>query len=133
MESVLQKSRNTPVLIKLSPDLSEEDLEDVIEASIASGISGLIATNTTSSRPVLNAEKFEKGGLSGAPLFDLSRSRIASILRITDSRLPIIGCGGVDRVERAQALLDMGCAAVQLYTGLVYQGPGLIKRINDSL
>ncbi len=73
------------------------------------------------------------GGFSGRPLFDLARSRIEIVLRATAGRVPVVGVGGVDSGQRARALLDLGCAAVQVFTALIYEGPGLIRRLNRDL
>lgn len=122
-----------PVMVKISPDLAEEDLDAAVEVAYQSGCLALIATNTTSSRPQTTGRLDEGGGMSGAPLWPLARRRIRRALAVADGRLPIIGVGGVRSAEQARALLDDGCAAVQLYTGLIFEGPGLVHRINRGL
>ena len=92
-----------------------------------------VATNTTVTRPTDASKAYEGGGLSGAPLFDLASSRIQLVLEAARGRVPVIGVGGVDSPDRAKTLLNMGCSAVELYTGLVFSGPGLVGRINRSL
>ena len=131
-ETVLAEADGTPVFVKLAPDLADDDLRASVEASAEVGASGLIATNTTITRPV-PGEDHPKGGLSGRPLFDLAQSKIKVVLDAASNRLPVIGVGGVDSAARAQAYLDLGCAAVQLYTGLIYGGPGLPRRIVRGL
>ncbi|WP_237565459.1 quinone-dependent dihydroorotate dehydrogenase [Ornithinimicrobium cavernae] len=124
--------RATPVLVKLAPDLSDAALDQALEVATGSGASGLIATNTTiARRHVAPADRDlagrEAGGLSGAPLTRRSREVVARIRRETD--LPLIGVGGVMTADDAAALLDLGADLVQVYTGLIYAGPGLVRRI----
>lgn len=129
------ESQGKPVWIKLSPDLGDEALGEAVEVARSGGAAGLIATNTTITRPVEcpSPEGGElKGGFSGQPLYPLSKGRITALLSLAGD-LPVVGVGGVDRPERAQELLDAGCTAVQLYTGLIYQGPTLPSRINRGL
>lgn len=124
------ESRDRPVWIKLSPDLADEALGEAVEVAREGGAAGLIATNTTITRPVPCPEL--RGGFSGRPIYELSRGRIAALLERAGD-LPVVGVGGVDGPERAAELLSAGCTAVQLYTGLVYQGPTLPSRINRGL
>ena len=119
-----------PVWIKLSPDLSDQALAEAAQVAHAGGAAGLIATNTTITRPVPAPNL--QGGFSGRPLFSLAKSRLEALLERTQG-LPVVGVGGVDSPERAADLLALGCTAVQLYTGLVYEGPGLPSRINRAL
>ena len=119
-----------PLLVKIAPDLTPAELEEMLDAIQSAGIDGLIATNTTLKRDGLNNSlQMEQGGLSGRPLRQRSREVVAAIARQTGGRLPIIGVGGVRTADDAQAMLDAGAALVQLYTGLVYEGPGLAGRI----
>lgn len=119
-----------PVLVKLAPDLGPAELEDALDVLLAAGVDGVIATNTTLAREGLRSPRAaESGGLSGAPLSDLSTQVIREIVHSTGGRLPVIGAGGVMGPAEAQAKLDAGARLVQVYTGMVYQGPGLVRQI----
>lgn len=121
-----------PVFLKIAPDLSVPEIEDVAEVANSSGIAGLIATNTTLDRDGLqSAHGGEKGGLSGQPLFDKSTRVLARLGTLTD--LPIIGVGGVGSAEQAYAKIRAGASAVQLYTALVYSGISLAGDIARGL
>ncbi|MDG1481834.1 MAG: quinone-dependent dihydroorotate dehydrogenase [Myxococcota bacterium] len=124
---------SAPVMVKFAPDLSDEDLASAVEVAIESGCCAIIATNTTNSRPGTTGRTGEGGGLSGAPLWPLARQRIGQILDIAGGRIPIVGVGGIRSPEQAAELLELGCAAVQLYSGMIFEGPGLISRINHGL
>jgi len=122
--------RDVPILIKLAPDLSDEELGDAIEVISSAGLDGVIATNTTISRDGLKSSKqSEAGGLSGLPLRHRAAEIVAKIYHLTDGNLPIVGVGGICSPDDAKAMLDAGASLIQLYTGLVYQGPGITKRI----
>ena len=127
--------RPIPVLLKIAPDLSEEELADVAEVANSSGLAGIVATNTTLSRDGLRGvHASEKGGLSGAPLFERSTRVLARLSTMTT--LPLIGVGGVDSAEAAFAKIRAGATAVQLYTALAYGGLSLagdIARTLDAL
>ena len=97
------------------------------------GCAGIIATNTTNQRPGKTNRLEEKGGLSGDPLWEISKKSIGFVLDVVGGRIPVIGVGGVNSAQRAQEYLDMGCQAVQIYSALIYEGPALIHRINNSL
>jgi dihydroorotate dehydrogenase len=127
--------RRPPVLIKIAPDLSDTDLVAVAEVSLKSGVDGLIATNTTVARPasLRSARASESGGLSGPPLFAASTEALSQLYRLTGGRLPLIGCGGVSSGADAYAKIRAGASLVQLYTALVYGGPGLVGEIKQSL
>jgi len=123
-----------PLLIKLSPDLSSAELDDALEALDSGGADGVIATNTTTSRAGLDGPvSCQEGGLSGAPLRERSTAIIKEISQRTGGRLPIIGVGGIDSADDALEKLDAGADLVQIYTGLVYQGPGLVKTLIEAL
>ncbi|PWE18863.1 dihydroorotate dehydrogenase (quinone) [Marinicauda salina] len=124
-----------PVLLKVAPDLEPEAVETILEAIERHRISGLIVSNTTTMRPATLGSRHarETGGLSGAPLFDLSTRLLAEFRRAAGPELPIIGVGGVSSAETAYAKIRAGANAVQLYTALVYEGPGLVTRIRDGL
>ncbi len=120
-----------PILVKLSPDLTPAQLDAALEAALRSGMDGVILTNTTVSRPGVQAHPLaaERGGLSGAPLRSLSEDALRSALRLLDGRLPVVSVGGILTPEDARRRLDMGAALVQVYTGLVYRGPFLARDI----
>jgi len=123
-----------PILVKLAPDLTEEELEDALAAITTTGMDGVIATNTTIGREGLRSPVGqESGGLSGNPLKFRSREMVNLIYRQTNGQLPIIGVGGIMNPEDAKAMLDSGASLIQLYTGLIYAGPGLVKQILQSL
>ena len=126
--------RPVPVLVKLAPDLSDDQLLTAVDVIAESGLDGIIATNTTISRDTVNHPlSEEEGGLSGAALTDMSTRIIARIHEHTGGSIPIVGVGGIMGPEDAQAKLDAGATLVQLYTGLVYEGPGLVKKILAGL
>jgi len=130
----LVKSLNKPLplLVKLAPDLSNQELDDALDAIIQAGVEGVITTNTTVGRVGLQSPRAEEtGGLSGKPLARQSTEMIQQIHRRTSGGLPIIGVGGIFSPADAVEKLEAGARLVQVYTGLVYQGPGLIKRIVD--
>lgn len=119
-----------PLLVKLAPDLTEDAFDGALDAIIQAGVDGVIATNTTVERPGLRSPRVEEeGGLSGAPLREMSTRMIQKIHRKTAGQLPIIGVGGILSASDAQAKLEAGASLVQVYTGLVYRGPGLIQDI----
>ncbi len=123
-----------PVLVKIAPDLTEREVEDVLTAIDLAGIDGVIATNTTLAREGVPPEYHDlKGGLSGKPLRDRSTAMISCLSRKTEGKLPIIGVGGVMSPVDALEKLQAGATLVQVYTGLVYAGPGLVKKINWEL
>ncbi len=129
------EEKRPPLLLKVAPDLTDQDKADIAVVALDCGIDGLIATNTTISRPdgLGDARRAETGGLSGRPLFDSSTQVLFEMYRLTEGRLPIIGVGGIASGHDAYAKVRAGASLVQLYTALVYQGPGLIARINRQL
>ncbi|GAA0732920.1 quinone-dependent dihydroorotate dehydrogenase [Sphingomonas japonica] len=124
-----------PLFLKVAPDLDRAALAAVIDAAVACGIDALIVANTTIARPAglrsINAH--QAGGLSGAPLAELSRAKLAQALEIADGAIPIVSVGGIASPQEALRRVEMGAALVQLYSGLVYQGPGLVARIVREL
>ncbi|MEM1032504.1 MAG: quinone-dependent dihydroorotate dehydrogenase [Myxococcota bacterium] len=128
-------SRRVPLFVKLSPDLDDDGLDDALEATLAAGIDGVVATNTTVSRPGVGdgAVTRERGGLSGQAVRGLSSRVVGQIHRRTEGRLPIIGVGGVFDADDVQEKLDVGASLVQLYTGLIYRGPFVVRRILRAL
>lgn len=116
-------ARPIPIFLKIAPDLSPEDLAALADVALSSGLSGIIATNTTLSRDGLRApQKSETGGLSGAPLFEKSTRVLAQLSKLTQGKLPLIGVGGISSPEQAYAKICAGASAVQIYTSMVYQG-----------
>ncbi len=129
-----KKTTHKSILLKIAPDLSAAQLDQVIEIAQEVKLDGLIATNTTLSRDGLDSKnKDEKGGLSGKPLLDQSTKMINYIYKKTEGKLPIIGVGGVFTTEDAQDKLDAGASLVQIYTGFAYEGPAMVRRINTGL
>jgi dihydroorotate dehydrogenase len=125
--------KRVPVFVKLAPDISESELPDVLKVIRESSVAGVIATNTTLSRATLPEAAEEVGGASGAPLFDLSLKMVREIYRVLGSSKPIIGVGGIMSGREAEAMIRAGASAIQVYTGLVYEGPMLVKNINVHL
>jgi dihydroorotate dehydrogenase len=122
------KARGVPLLVKLSPDLAPEDLDDAVDAVLAAGIDGIVATNTTLSRAgTVSSRAGEAGGLSGALLTAPSTAALARVARRVAGRAIVIGAGGVLGGTDATAKRAAGADLVQLYTGLVYRGPGLVR------
>ncbi|KAJ4838868.1 hypothetical protein Tsubulata_010904 [Turnera subulata] len=125
-----------PLLVKIAPDLSKEDLEDIAAVALALALDGLIISNTTISRPE-HVRKYpvaeETGGLSGKPLFTLSNSVLKEMYILTRGKIPLIGCGGISSGEEAYKKIRAGATLVQLYTGFAYGGPALIPRIKAEL
>jgi dihydroorotate dehydrogenase len=124
-----------PLLVKLSPDLNERELEELVEVALAAGVDGLIVSNTTIARPAALGARWqaEAGGLSGRPLFAASTRMLAETYRLSQGRLPLIGVGGIASGADAYAKILAGASLVQLYTALVYRGPGLVARIKAEL
>jgi dihydroorotate dehydrogenase len=126
--------RQLPLLVKLAPDLNDNELDDALEVITRTGMDGVIATNTTVSREGLRSPiRNEAGGLSGEPLRRLSTEMVRKIAERTAGRLPVIGVGGIMTPDDAKEKLDAGAALVQVYTGLVYKGPGLVKEIVKAI
>ncbi len=127
-------ARPLPVFLKISPDLTDDDLGDIAETAMAAGLSAIIATNTTLDRHGLKGTgRDEKGGLSGAPLFEKSTRVLARLSQSTAGKIPLIGVGGVSTPEHAYAKIRAGAAAVQFYTAMVYEGLSLASRLAQGL
>lgn len=123
-----------PILVKISPDLEEAELDDVIEAIITTEMDGIVAVNTTINHENLKSPlKIEVGGLSGSPLTSTSKRIVAYIYSKTKGQLPIIGVGGIMTPDQAKAMLDAGASLIQIYTGLIYSGPSFVKMILQFL
>ncbi|HEY9184408.1 MAG TPA: quinone-dependent dihydroorotate dehydrogenase [Salegentibacter sp.] len=130
----LTKPRQKPILLKIAPDLTDAQLLDIIDIVKETGIAGVIATNTTISREGLTSEsKNETGGLSGKPLRERATEVIRFLSEKSNKAFPIIGVGGIHSADDALEKLEAGASLVQLYTGFIYEGPGLIKRINKAI
>jgi dihydroorotate dehydrogenase len=133
-----QNQNRKPILVKVAPDLSFEALDEILELISSRQISGIVATNTTISRPQTNDSGSktiysETGGLSGKPLRQRSTEIIRHIFKRTEGKLPIIGVGGIFSADDAWEKITVGASLVQIYTGLVFEGPGLAKKIADGL
>jgi dihydroorotate dehydrogenase len=124
-----------PLLVKIAPDLTQQEGRDIAQVALDSGIDGLIVSNTTVERPpgLSGRHAKEAGGLSGRPLFVPSTALLADMYRLTEGRLPLIGVGGVASAAHAYAKIRAGASLVQLYTALVFEGPGLVGRIKSGL
>jgi dihydroorotate dehydrogenase len=127
-----------PILLKIAPDLSEYQMEAIVEMTREVPIAGLVATNTTITRSGLQTpnsivEKIGAGGLSGGPLTQRSRAFVAKLYRDTEGRLPIIGVGGIMGGEDAWQMIRAGASLVQTYTGFIYGGPGFVRSIHRHL
>ncbi len=128
------KEKRKPILLKIAPDLTDEQLLDIIEIVATTKIDGVIATNTTISREGISSEiKKEMGGLSGKPLNNRATEVIRFLSEKSNKAFPIIGVGGIHSAEDALEKLDAGASLVQLYTGFIYEGPSLIKQINKAI
>ncbi|MFD1316944.1 quinone-dependent dihydroorotate dehydrogenase [Namhaeicola litoreus] len=133
-EANLKKNTTKPILLKIAPDLTDDQLLDIIDIVKSTGIAGVIATNTTISRDNLQSDsKKEQGGLSGKPLAKRSTEVIRFLAEKSNKAFPIIGVGGIHSPEDALEKLKAGADLIQLYTGFIYEGPSLVKEINNAL
>ncbi|MGA9603665.1 MAG: quinone-dependent dihydroorotate dehydrogenase [Methyloceanibacter sp.] len=128
-------AKKPPLLVKLAPDLADADLPDVIGVIVANGVDGIVVSNTTLMRDGLKDATFarETGGLSGRPLFTRATRMLAQVYKLTGGKLPLVGVGGIDSGETAVAKIEAGASLLQLYTGLVFEGPRLIGHIKQAL
>ena len=134
MDTRAEHGLTLPVFLKIAPDLGSEEIAEIAEVALASGIDAIIATNTTLSRDGLrDAQRDQMGGLSGAPLFERSTRVLAQLSLATNGRMPLIGVGGVSTPEQALAKIRAGASAVQLYSALVYHGLSLVPTILRGL
>jgi len=123
-----------PMLLKIAPDLSVEDMKDVADVCAGGAVDGVIISNTTLSRPALkSAHAKEAGGLSGAPLFELATQQLAQFHQMSGGKIPLIGVGGVGDAATASAKFKAGASLIQLYSALVYRGPALVREICNGL
>lgn len=125
----------TPVLLKIAPDLTDEELQDIADVAAEKRLDGLIVSNTTIAREglVQGARAGETGGLSGQPLFGLSTAILRQMYKLTGGRIPLVGVGGIGSGADAYAKIRAGASLVQLYTALAYEGPGLVGAIKRDL
>ena len=124
-----------PVVVKLAPDIAEDDLEPITKVLTSRGVDGIAVSNTTLARERLTNATLarEAGGISGRPLFHRSTVVLARVHELTGGRIPLIGIGGIDSAAAAIAKLEAGATLLQLYTGLIYEGPGLLARIKQEM
>lgn len=124
-----------PLVVKLAPDIADDDLPLIVERLMAHAVDGIAVSNTTIARDKVAGEPLadEAGGLSGAPLFERSTRMLARVYRLTDGTVPLIGIGGIDTGRRAVEKIVAGASLLQLYTGLIYAGPGLIGDIKSAI
>lgn len=123
----------TPLLVKIAPDLMDEQIVEIVRLARDVGVAGLIATNTTVKRPGLGLAEYEAGGLSGRPLAARATEVVRLVYRVSEGALPIIGVGGIFSAEDAYERIRAGASLIQIYTGLVYEGPFLARRIVRGL
>ncbi|MEJ4088821.1 quinone-dependent dihydroorotate dehydrogenase [Galbibacter orientalis] len=129
-----KKEKAKPILLKIAPDLTDSQLLDIVDIVITTKIAGVIATNTTISREGLISEnKNEMGGMSGMPLRERSTAVIKFLAEKSNGAFPIVGVGGIHSPEDAIEKLNAGASLVQLYTGFIYEGPAIIKKINKAI
>ncbi len=122
-----------PILVKISPDLTFQEIDSILTVIRETKAAGIIATNTTLSRTEVSAELPSEGGISGKPIKNRSTEIIRYIVQKTEKRTHLIGCGGIFTSEDAVEKIKAGASLVQLYTGLIYEGPGIVKRIKKEL
>ncbi len=127
--------RRPPLLLKVAPDLTDDDKRDIVAVAVEKNLAGIVATNTTVARPptLTDRRKAEPGGLSGQPLFEPSTRVLADLYRLTGGRMQLIGVGGVATGAQAYAKIRAGASLVQLYTALVFDGPGLVDAVKRDL
>jgi dihydroorotate dehydrogenase len=130
VSAVVPAASGRPVLVKIAPDLSLAAVEDVLEVCHSRGVAGVIATNTTLSRSGVSSDPVsaQAGGLSGRPLFGRALEVVSFVAE--RSSLPVVGVGGIHSADDASRMFDAGAALVQVYTGFIYEGPGLVRKIN---
>jgi dihydroorotate dehydrogenase len=129
-----RQAKNPPMLLKIAPDLRDDELEDIAAACAGGAVDGIIVSNTTLSRDGLRSNaRTEQGGLSGKPLLTLSTRQLAKMHVLTEGRIPLVGAGGVHDVGSAMLKIRAGASLVQLYSALVFKGPALVREILSGL
>jgi len=133
--AVTDAAARPPLLVKIGPDLDAVERRDIAEVALRMKLDGLIVGNTTVARPsgLRAPDRDEPGGLSGRPLLGPSTACLADMYRLTEGRIALVGCGGVFSGEDAYAKIRAGASLVQLYTALIFEGPGLVRRIKRDL
>ena len=131
----VQHQKNTPIFLKIAPDISSQELSDVCALVLKYGVDGIIISNTTIGRPeyLQSSDKSEIGGLSGRPLFAISTEILRQAYRLTEGKIPLIGVGGVSGVDDVWEKMCAGASLVQIYSALIYQGFGMVSRIVEEL
>lgn len=126
---------SVPLLVKIAPDLEAKEKQDIAETVLKHGMDGLIVSNTTIGlrEELTSADRGESGGLSGQPLFEMSTAVLSDMYQLTDGKIPLIGVGGIASGTQAYAKIRAGASLVQLYSALVYHGPGLVRKIKKEL
>ena len=128
------QARQVPMLLKIAPDLEADEMEAIAQCCLDAAVDGVIISNTTLSRPELHSPHAkETGGLSGAPLFDLSTQQLARFYLLTQGKIPLIGVGGIANADQAWSKICAGASLLQLYSALVFQGPQLVQEILAGL
>ena len=127
-----------PILIKISPDIQSEQLDDILDYAMRSGVDGIVAGNTTRSREGLTLEQSRidsigNGGMSGALIFEKNKALVSYIHKKTEGNLPIIGVGGIMSGAQAKEMLDAGASLIEIYTGFIFEGPSLVKKILKTI
>lgn len=133
IRKIEEAGRHVPIFLKIAPDITEADLDDIVAEVLDKRIDGMIVSNTTLSRAGISADPGEAGGLSGAPLFERSTIVLAKTRQRAGPNLALIGVGGVDSAETALTKIEAGADLVQLYTGMIYRGPTIARRICAGL
>ncbi|WLD59562.1 quinone-dependent dihydroorotate dehydrogenase [Salinispirillum sp. LH 10-3-1] len=130
-----QYEKAVPVLVKIAPDMTNEEIRSVAASLRKAGVDGAIATNTTIERPGVQGLKHadEAGGLSGKPLAEASTHALAVLVKALDGAMPVIGVGGIVDGPSARAKMDVGASLVQMYSGFIYQGPSLLKEVQEAI
>ncbi len=128
-------AKPVPVFVKISPDMADNDMEDLVQVAVEHQLAGIIATNTTIGRPGITQipARMQEGGLSGRPLRRRANEVMQFLYRTSQGRIPLIGVGGIDSAEAAYERIQSGASLVQIYTAMIYEGPYLAKRINQGL
>src|SRR5258706_12075932 len=130
----LGRGGNAPILVKIAPDLNDDELDDAIGVILDKGMDGVIATNTTLAREGLQSNhQSEAGGLSGSPLRGRSEAVLSRVVKLVDGKVPVVSTGGIMNPDDAKKRLALGASLVQVYTGLIYRGPALVQQIVKSL